>query len=132
MGAGWHLGERAWRNLPTLLDQQAKLEWARTFLDGTRAPPTASRGSRARTRRRCRPGPRAPRRRSGRREEVAATERVVAADADDQVRRVRRQVPELLAPAHGRAPVDGQERRSRAVRQPLPHLPDDAEGPAAT
>jgi hypothetical protein len=68
----------------------------------------------------------------GRREEVAATERVVAADADDQVRRVRRQVPELLAPAHGRAPVDGQERRSRAVRQPLPHLPDDAEGPAAT
>jgi hypothetical protein len=58
-------------------------------------------------------------------EEVAATERVVAADADDQVRRVRRQKPQLFAYVSDRAPVDGSERCFPPVRQPLPHLPDD-------
>jgi hypothetical protein len=63
-----------------------------------------------------------PRRRA---EEVDVAERVVAAGADDQVRRVLGQVSRLLAHVFGRAPVNGAERRFGPLRQPLAYLPDD-------
>src|ERR671921_1239393 len=58
-------------------------------------------------------------------EEVAGVERIITADAYEQVRRVRRQASKLLAHVPRRAPVDGYQRRFRAVGQPLPYLAND-------
>ena len=58
-------------------------------------------------------------------EEVAPSQRVVTADAEDQVRGVRGQTVKLSANVPDLAPVEGRQRRFRPGRQPFAHLPDD-------